>query len=390
MYRLSKRSMLFALLLIVALTACTPAAPPVPPTATNPPPTATPIPPTATSTLAPTDVPKVPTPDIQTLSAELDAMFQKITKAGVFSGSVLVAQNGQVILSKGYGFAEREKKIPNTALTKFRIASITKQFTAMAIMMLQEQGKLNVQDKICAYLTDCPEAWKPITIDQLLTHTSGIPDTPGAFYSQENTSTLPLEQSIADAKTKPLDFQPGEKFSYDNLGYVLLGKIIEAVSGQSYEAFLQKNIFEPLQMSTTGYDHNRDDLAVGYEDNVYVADPINMWVPFSAGALYSTVEDLYRWDQALYTDKLVPQQTLDTIFTPHVLMPDSGGWGYGYGWMIPPDKPRLIMHYGGINGFMSIIKRYLDDKTTIIILTNQENVAPDSTGDLITKKLFEK
>jgi CubicO group peptidase (beta-lactamase class C family) len=389
MCRSTKWSILLVLLIVV-LTACAPAATPVPLTATNPPPTDTPAPPTATSTLAPTDVPKAPTPDIQTLNAELDTMLQKVTKAGVFSGSVLVAQNGQVILSKGYGFADREKKISNAAQTKFSIASITKQFTAMAIMMLQEQGKLKVQDKICAYLTDCPEAWKSITIDQLLTHTSGIPDTPWAFYMQEITSSLPLEQSIADAKTKPLDFQPGEKFSYDNLGFVLLGKIIESVSGQSYEAFLQTNIFEPLQMTNTGFDPARTDLAVGYEDQVYVADPINMWVSFSAGALYSSVEDLYHWDQALYTDKLVPQQVLDTMFTAHVLMPDSDGWGYGYGWMIGPDTPRLIMHYGGFNGFTSVIKRYPDDIATIIILTNQENVDPDSTGDLIAKKLFGK
>ena len=118
-------------------------------------------------------------------------MFQKITKAGVFSGSVLVAQNGQVILSKGYGFANREQKIPNTAQTRFRLASITKQFTAMAIMMLQEQGKLNVQDKICAYITDCPEAWKPITIHQLLTHTSGIPDTMDTTYTAVGFPRVP-------------------------------------------------------------------------------------------------------------------------------------------------------------------------------------------------------
>jgi CubicO group peptidase (beta-lactamase class C family) len=388
----SKLAMLFALMLLVALTACAPAAAPVPPTTTNPPPPQpnTPVPPTATLKPAPTNTPTQPSRDIQALSADLDTMLQKITKAGVFSGSVLVAQNGQVILSKGYGFADREQKIPNTAQTKFCIASITKQFTAMAIMMLQEQGKLNVQDKICTYLTDCPEAWKPITIHQLLTHTSGIPDTPVAFYIQEITSSLPLEQSIADAKTKPLDFQPGEKFSYDDRGYVLLGKIIEAVSGQAYEAFLQKNIFEPLQLSNTGFDLYQDDLAVGYRDQVYIAPQFNMWVLSSAGALYSTVEDLYRWDQALYTDKLVPQHILDTLFTAYVEMPDSGGWGYGYGWMIVPGQPRLITHYGGWSGFTSVIKRYPDDKATIIVLTNQENVAPDSTGDLISKKLFGK
>ncbi len=384
----SKSTTLLTLALIVSLTACAPATTPVLPTVTNPPlPTETPVPPT--NTPAPTITP-APTLDVEKLNADLDTMLQKITKAGVFSGSILVAQNGQVILSKGYNFADREQKIPNTAATKFCIASITKQFTAMAIMMLQEQGKLDVQDKLCAYLTDCPEVWKPITIHQLLTHTSGIPDTFGAFYLDEITSTLPLEQMLADAKAKPLDFQPGETFWYNNTGYNLLGRIIEVVSGQTYAAFLQQQIFDPLQMTSTGFAQYQDDLAIGYEDQVYIADRINMWVAFSAGALYSTVEDLYKWDQALYTEQLVPQKVLDTLFTAHVVMPDSEGWGYGYGWMIGPDTPRLIMHPGGINGFSSVIKRYPDNKATIIVLSNQENVTPDSTADLIAMKLFGK
>jgi len=377
-------------LLLVVLTSCAPAATPVPPTATNlPSPTNTPVP-LPTNTPPPTNTP-APTIDFQELNADLDTMFQKIAKTSVFSGAVLVARNGQVILSKGYGMADRDQKTPNTAQTKFCIASITKQFTAMAIMLLQEQGKLNVQDKICTYLTDCPDAWKPITLHQLLTHTSGIPDTFGSFYLEEITSTLPLEQSLADAKTKPLDFPPGKEFSYDNLGYALLGKIIETVSGQTYVAFLQKNIFEPLQMTNTGFDLYQADLAVGYQNQAVEAERINMWVAFSAGALYSTVEDLYKWDQALYTEKLVPQKVLDTLFTAHVVMPDSDGWGYGYGWMIGPDtQPHIVAHPGAIDGFASVIRRYTDDKATIIILANLQTVDPNFIGDLIAKKLLGK
>jgi CubicO group peptidase (beta-lactamase class C family) len=222
-----------------------------------------------------------------------------------------------------------------------------------------------------------------------LTHTSGIPDTIGTFHTEEITSSLPLEQTIADAKAKPLDFQPGEKWSYNNTGYNLLGKIIEAASGESYESFLQKNIFEPLEMSSTGYDLGQSDLAVGYPDQFNAAHEINLWVPFSAGGLYSTAEDLYRWDQALYTDRLVSQKTLGTIFTAQVQIPDSDGQGYGYGWMtMPTDQGYVVFHPGGIEGFTSFIGRYLDAKATIIILTNQGNVDPSVAGDLIYKKLF--
>ena len=314
-----------------------------------------------------------------------------MVKEHLFNGSALAAQNGHVILSQGYGLADQEKKNPNTGQTKFRIAQNTWQFTAMAIMMLQEQGKLHVQDKICTYLTDCPEAWQPITLHQLLTHTSGIPDGSDSFYTRDFTSSVPLEQMIADAKTKPLDSQLGEKFSYDNMGYILLGKIIEAVSGQKYEAFLQKNIFKPLQMSNTGYDPNRDDVAAGYRfnDNQAVADPINWWLAFSSAGLYSTVEDLYRWDQALHTSKLVPQQVLDTVFKSQVT--DSNGWGYGYGWSIAPiGQQRIIQHYAGIDGFSTAIKRYPDDRATIIIQMYMQDIDPDTISNSFEKKLFGK
>ena len=392
MCHLMKLTQLLTLALIIALVACGPA------TTLTPPPTSilptpislalTPLP-VATSVPTPTSFANSATLDAKQLGTDLDSMMQKITKAGLFSGAVLVAQNGQVILSKGYGLADREKKTPNTAQTKFRIASITKQFTAMAIMLLQEQGKLNVQDKICKYLKDCPATWQSITIYQLLTHTSGIPNTTGMFYMEGITLSRSLEQTIADAKARPLAFRPGEKWSYSHTGYNLLGKIIEAASGESYDSFLQKNIFWPLEMSSTGYNLDQSDLAVGYPDQFNPAHEINLSDPYSAAGLYSTAEDLYRWDQALYTDRLVPQKTLDMIFAAQVQVPNRGGIGYGYGWMTaPPEQGHIVFHFGGIVGFTSFIGRYLDAKATIIILTNQGDVDPSATGDLIYKKLF--
>ncbi len=359
----------FGLLLAIALAACA---------------TATPNP---TSTTAPTATPAAPKVDLQTLSAELDTMFQKFTSQRLFNGSVWIAQNDQVILSKGYGFADRDKQIPNTPQTRFLIASITKQFTAMAIVILQEGGKLSVQDKICKYLADCPEAWQPVTIHQLLTHTSGIPDTTGSYTTKDLADPLALEQEIAAAKAQPSGSQPGEKFYYNNMGYILLGKIIEAASGQSYETFLQKNIFEPLQMSDTGYYHNQGDLAVGYSIGTIAADPMNMWGGFSAGALYSTVEDLSRWDQALTTGKLIPPKALDAIFTPYVAA-DLNGFDYGYGWMISTDEPRIILHEGATNGFRGIIRRDPQAKVTIILLSNQETSSPGVISDMVAAKLL--
>ena len=365
------------LLLAVVLSACAPAVTPTP-TATPIPPTATPIPATA---------------DPKALAAELDAILQKSNQAGTFDGSVLVARNGQVILSQGYGFADREKKIPNTAQTKFRLASLTKQFTAMAILLLQAQGKLYVQDKYCAYLPDCPEIFKPITLHHFLTHSSGIPAT--------TRWLAPVDEMLADVKTKSLYFQPGEKFSYTDVGFDLLGKVIETVSGQSYEAFLQQNIFEPLQMSNTGYDHLQADLAKGYSTG-RGTDALTPMYPgglFAAGALYSTVEDLYRYDQALYTDKLLPQPALSAMFTSQVPVPDGQyygpiyggqGWGYGYGWFIRPGMSRLILHGGMVPGYRTEMRRYPDDKTTIILLCNQEAVMLAPAADAIAKKLFGK
>jgi len=342
-----------------------------------------------------------PTPSIEdqmlntsgkTLKNEIDTMLQKSAELNSFSGSVLVAQNGNVILSSGYGFADRENNIPNTSQTRFPICSITKQFTAMAVLMLQEQGRLDVQDGICQYITDCPEPWNPITIHQLLTHTSGIPDLLEEFWTTNVSSPIPLEQLIADAKSRPLVFQPGEKFSYSNTGYILLGKIIESASGQTYGTFLKENIFQPLKMLSTGFDPSRDDLAIGYTNqSMTVATPINMWVGYSAGALYSTMEDLYLWDQVLYTDELVPKSVLETMFTVQVLIPDSNGIGYGYGWVVGPDvRPNMVGHEGSAYGFRSIIRRYLDNHVTIVILINQENIDPNVIADLIVGILLEK
>ena len=296
----------------------------------------------------------------------------------------MVARNGQVILSQGYGLADRSTNTPNTPQTKFRIGSLTKQFTAMAILMLQARGKLNVQDKLCAYVANCPEIFKPITLHHLLTHTSGAPNA--TQWDQPGDKML--------SKYASLVTPPGEKFLYTDLGYNFMGRIIETVSGQTYEAFMQQNIFEPLQMSSTGYDHQQADLAKGYA----AADgdlPQQNQDWHAAGALYSTVEDLYRYDQALSTEKLLPQSALKAMFTAQVPVPDGmslpnpKGWGYGYGWFIGPPQPRLVYYHGGqAYGYRTAFWRYPDDKITIIQLCNHENVMLVPTEEAIAAKLL--
>ena len=332
-------------------------------------------------------------PTAQTASvpvSEIDTYLNILNFIGSFNGSVLIARNGEVFLSKGYGFADREQKIPNTSQTKFRIGSITKQFTATAIVILEAQGKLDVQDHICRYLSECPEAWETITIHQLLTHTSGIPNfTSFTDYTRTSATPSPPEETINRFKDKPLDFLPGESWSYSNSGYVLLGQIIERVSGQVYEDFLQEHIFTPLQMTDTGYDHNRDDLAVGYKGIFSKADFVDMSIPYAAGGLYSTVEDLYKWDQALYTHQLLQQDYLDQIFTAYATIPNLNGMAYGYGWIIGLEEGRqIITHGGGIDGFVTKIARYPQDKTTIIMLSNQQNTPIGIIHPVVAKKVF--
>jgi CubicO group peptidase (beta-lactamase class C family) len=328
-----------------------------------------------------------PTPDPKVLSAEFDALVEKNHQAGLFDGSVLVAQDGQVIFSKGYGFSDRAEKIPNTPQTKFRIASVTKQFTAMAILLLQQQGKLSVEDDLCNYITDCPEIFKPIKIRHLLSHSSGIP----------NATAYSLQGDQMVSKYATLLFEPGEQFKYQDVGFNLAGRIIETVSGQSYASFLKQNIFEPLEMSNTGVDDMKQtDLAKGYSkaEGDIALQPLYM---FAEGSIYSTVEDLYRWDQALYTDKLLPESALRAMFTPQVAVPDgqyygsidgSKGWSYGFGWFIAPKEMGYVLHGGTLPGYRTEIRRYMDDKAVIILLTNHEAVALHDTAESIAAKLF--
>lgn len=303
----------------------------------------------------------------QTKTAQLDGLLDKYTEYGQFNGSVLVADNGKVIYKKGFGMANMEWDIPNTPDTKHRLGSITKQFTAMLIMQLVAEGKLDLQATVSTYILDYSKVnGEKITIHQLLTHTSGTPNYtsfPNFFDDMSRNPYTPTEmvRTFADST---LNFTPGERFEYSNSGYNVLGAIIEKVTGKTYEEVLQEKIFDPLKMKDSGYDHHDNVIkkrATGYSMKGNIAensDYIDMSTPYAAGALYSTVEDLYLWDQALYTEKLLPKKYMDMMFEKYI---PAFGEHYGYGWLIgnfpvgnTKDSIAIIGHGGGINGFNTL------------------------------------
>ncbi len=253
----------------------------------------------------------------------MEQIIQSSVTGQRFMGTVLVAQNDQVLLDKGYGYANLEWQIPDSPQAKFRLGSITKQFTAACILLLEERGKLKTDDPVKKYMPDAPAAWDKITIYNLLTHTSGIPSFTGFpdYRSTEAQPTTP-EKLVARFRDKPLDFQPGEKWNYSNSGYVLLGYLVEKISGQSYKDFVQENIFKPLGMNDSGYDSNSAIIlhrAYGYTpgpNGPVNAGYIDMSIPFSAGALYSTTHDLLRWEQGLFGGKLLSAASLKKMTTP--------------------------------------------------------------------------
>ena len=328
--------------------------------------------------------------------AKIQEYLTTAHKYRLFNGTALVAENGKVIYKGGFGMANMEWSIPNTPDTKFRLGSITKQFTAMLILQLVDQGKVKLDGKISDYL---PEYRKDIgdkvTVHQLLTHTSGIPSytsQPGFF---ENVSRNPYKVTdfVKNYASKDLEFEPGSKYSYNNSGYFLLGAIVEKVTGKTYEQALKENIFDPLGMKNTGYDHHNTLIAkraAGYsktENSYDNAAYLDMSIPYAAGSLYSTVEDLYLWDQALYEDKLISAKSKELMYKPFLQ-------NYAYGWVVNNasfklnDQPvQVIRHGGGINGFNTMIVRFPKEKNLIVILDNTAQNA-GRHSDAITNILY--
>ena len=253
----------------------------------------------------------------------MDRIVQTSAEAGAFSGAVLVARDGEVLLDKGYGFANREWLIPNDGDTEFRLGSITKQFTAVAIMILNERGLVDLDAPMKTWLSDAPAAWDQVTVRRLLAHTAGIPNFT-SFDDFQSTKALPatLDSLIARFRDSPLNFQPGEGRKYSNSGYVLLTAVIEKASGKTYADFLSETLFQPLGMRDTGYDRNATILprrASGYTPTaggVINAEHWDMSIPQGAGGLYSTSHDLLKWEQGLFGGRVLRPASLELLTTP--------------------------------------------------------------------------
>lgn len=320
----------------------------------------------------------------QTKTEQLDQLLNLYHEYGQFNGSVLIAEQGEVIYKKGFGMANMEWDIPNERNTKHRLGSITKQFTAMLILQLVADGAVDLEAPITSYLPDYPkETGDQITVHHLLTHTSGIPNYTAFpnFFKEQSRNPYTPDEFVEVFAHKKLDFTPGERFSYSNSGYFLLGVIAEKLTGKTYEQLLHDNIFTPVGMHDTGYDNHEDivkNRATGYEKNEYGyvnSSYLDMSIPYAAGSMYSTVEDLYLWDQALYTDKLLPQALMDLYFKPYI--PAFGDSHYAYGWGVgkerignTEDSVEAIAHGGGINGFNTNISRVTSDKSLVVLLNN--------------------
>ncbi|MFC2092898.1 serine hydrolase [Bacteroidota bacterium] len=314
----------------------------------------------------------------QDKAANIEELMNKYYDYGQFNGSVLVAENGNVIFKKGFGYANLEWDIPNAADTKFRLASITKQFTSMLIMQLVEEGKINLEGKISDYLPYYrKDVGDKVTIHNLLTHTSGVTNLtnmPPDVVSKISKQHYEVKELIEKFCSEDLEFEPGSKYKYSNSGYNILGAIIEEVTGKPYGEVLKEKIFEPVGMNSSGLDDYEsiiENRASGYDKGILDysnTEYLDMSMVYSAGALYSTVEDLYKWDQALYTDKLLSEKNKEIMFTPFLQ-------NYAYGWGVSKSEfggkdRKILRHTGGINGFNTVIIRMVDDNNLIVLLNN--------------------
>lgn len=311
------------------------------------------------------------------MQAKMQQLLQQNQHADKPGFAVLVRKGNEVLSRGGYGMANLELAVPMQADMKFRIASQTKQFTAVAVLQLVQAGKLKLSDRVGSILKDYPAVGRDLTVQQLLTHTSGLKNLSRLPEFRENKpKDATLAEMIALFSTLPLEFKAGSQFRYSNSNYVLLTAVIEAVSQQSYADYLQQHVFTPLGMSQSGYDSASKILpkrASGYEqgpEGLVNARTISMTRPQGAGALYSTVDDLNLWDQALYTDKLVKQPLLQQSFVRHQTL-DGTPQPYGYGWMMADlqDVPSQE-HSGGIEGFSSYIIRIPSEQVYVTVLAN--------------------
>ena len=333
----------------------------------------------------------------QTTPVAATAAYDKVLKdsfaADKPGASVIVVKDGRMVFRKALGMADLELGVPLQPDMVFRLGSITKQFTAASILMLAEEGKLSLQDPIEKFLPGYPTQGHAITVEHLLTHTSGIQsytDIPG-WMTTKITAPMTVAELVDGFKKEPMQFAPGEKWAYNNSAFVLLGAIIEKASGKSYEAFVKERIFEPLGMTSSYYGSTEPIIpkrVPGYTadgDKVRNAGYLSMTQPYSAGSLSSSVDDLARWDAALYTEKILKKASLEKAWTSYVLK-SGEATKYGYGWAVSKLRGRRsIEHGGGIFGFSTYALRLPEDRVYVAVLTNSDS--PMTAPAYVAKKL---
>lgn len=309
------------------------------------------------------------------IAAKVDDFVQnELLRQHIPGLSLLVKQDGKILLAKGYGLANVELQVPVQPETVFQSGSVGKQFTATAVMMLVEEGKLGLDDKVSKYFTNAPQSWADIKLRHLLTHTSGLGDYPRDIDLRRDYTD---DELLAKVMATPLAFKPGEKWSYSNLGYLTLGLLLDKVTGKFYGDFLQERIFKPLGMSTARIISEADivtNRAAGYrlvdgklKNQEWVSPTFDSTAD---GSLYLTVYDLAKWDDALYAEKLLKRSSFDQMWTP-VTLNNGKTHPYGFGWFVVTVRGHRLIHHGGSwQGFHCSIQRYVDDKLTVIGFDN--------------------
>jgi CubicO group peptidase (beta-lactamase class C family) len=305
--------------------------------------------------------------------------------------ALLVARDGKIVRAQGFGFSNLEHRVAVKPETIFQSGSVGKQFTATAVMMLVEEGKIGLDDSITKYFPDAPASWKPVTVRHLLSHTGGFTDYPKDFDFRKDYTEADLFKVVAAI---PLAFPPGTKWKYSNLGYLTLGILIHRVTGKFYGDVLEERIFQPLGMQTTRIMSEADIIpnrAAGYrlvkgqvKNQEWVSPTLNTTAD---GSLYFSILDMAKWDAALYTEKLLKRTSLEEMWIPVKLndgQPNSGH--YGFGWEITnPRGHRLVAHQGSWQGFEAQISRYVDDKLTVVVLSNLGGADPSKIAEGVAK-----
>jgi CubicO group peptidase (beta-lactamase class C family) len=315
------------------------------------------------------------------VKARLEQVAQSYTAGNAYMGTVLVVDGDKVLLDKGYGMADLGWGNANAPDVKFHLGSLTKQFTAALVLLMQEDGKLKIDDPVSKYLPDAPKTWEKITLAELLGHTSGIPNfTDTKEFGVWRMSPHTVDEELAFFKDKPLDFEPGSKFAYSNSNFEVLGAVIEKVSGKKYVDMLQERILTPLGMKDSGLDTDELILprrAQGYmqgKDGLVLARSESMTVPWAAGSMYSTTGDLLKWEHGLFGGKVLNADSLKAMTTP-------GKGNYGLGVFISDkDGVKVVDHGGGIEGFNTHLAYVPEKRIAIVVLGNVNGGAPGQMG----------